>query len=290
MAACEYLSERFLLQFLLSIKTKVCMVKTKWSRLVNTFFMSGLVFDELYWDLVREYVTVDVHFKRPIVVIGAGVIGLSHAIACKASFPNSQVSVVASDYISVTSAVSAGVWFPCMVEDKIGQEFAEVTYKALLKYVKRVEETVPGAGCQNLAACWRERRQFFFSFLFFFSRFLSREKGARGNPIITTDSTTMSLDPNENFDLHVPMYVENRKKSESFAPSFKSGLDWTTIIIQSQLMLPLMRRLCVHRGIALKRQEVKSMESFLKTLVCLFFFFFVSCCLLDVHVFGVFVI
>ena len=218
---------------------------------------TGLVFDDLYWNLVNEHVVVDKDVRRNIVIIGGGVIGLSTALACKASFPNSRITVVAKDFESTTSSVSAGVWFPCMVEDSLGQDFAKSTYLSMLAYSKKVEQ-LPGAGCQNLAACWREKK----------------ERGAKENPIITTDGTTMSLDANEDFDKHVPLYVENRKKSQSVSPGFKSGLEWTTVIVQSQLMLPLMRRLCVHQRIIFKRQEVKAAEAFLKSLVKQIFFSF----------------
>lgn len=83
------------------------------------------------------------------------------------------------------------------------------------------------------------------------------------NPIITTDTLTMSRDASETFDGHVPAYVAGRRrKDESVAPGFKTGLEWTTIVIQSHLMMPLLRRLCSHRGIRLRKQEVTTAESF----------------------------
>jgi hypothetical protein len=190
----------------------------------------------------------------------AGSLACQLLLLARRRFPNSRITVVAKDFESTTSSVSAGVWFPCMVEDSLGQDFAKSTYLSMLAYSKKVEQ-LPGAGCQNLAACWREKK----------------EKGAKENPIITTDGTTMSLDANEDFDKHVPLYVENRKKSQSVSPGFKSGLEWTTVIVQSQLMLPLMRRLCVHQRIIFKRQEVKAAEAFLKSLVKQIFFFFFFC-------------
>ncbi len=117
--------------------------------------MSAGVFDELFWNLLSENVIVDSSVRSPIVVIGAGIIGLSHALACRASFPNCpRVTVVAKDFVLPTSAVSAGVWFPCMVEDELGRNFARSTYELLSKFVETVEQTVPGAGCQNISQCW----------------------------------------------------------------------------------------------------------------------------------------
>lgn len=113
-------------------------------------------FDNLYWQLLTEHVEVDSSVRRPIVVVGAGVIGLSCALACRAAFPKCpSITVVAKDFVLPTSSVSAGVWFPCMVKDERGNRFAEITYSLLLKFVANVEQSVPGAGSQNLSECWR---------------------------------------------------------------------------------------------------------------------------------------
>ncbi len=91
----------------------------------------------------------------------------------------------------------------------------------------------------------------------------------------------MSREADVDFSCHVPEYVSGRAPVRRPLPEgFKSGLDWTSIVIQSHLMMPLLRRLCAARGVGLKKKEISNVDQFVasEVRVFLFFSFFFSNC------------
>jgi D-amino-acid oxidase len=211
------------------------------------------MWDGLYWKCLNErwYADKDPTVTDAIVVIGAGVIGLSTALACRAAFPAAaSVTVVARDFELPTSAVSAGVWFPFLASDERINRFAEETYEKQLAWVAEVEGLLGGES-QNVAACVRS----------------GRPKAAPDNPIVTTDTWTMSEVAGQRFEEHIPSYVRGQRPLEASEfphACWRAGLEWTTVVTQSQLYMPLLRRLCAARGVRLRQEEVGGAAAFVR--------------------------
>lgn len=208
------------------------------------------MFDGQYWQCLDQqwFSDKDETVTGPVVVLGAGIIGLTTALAVRAACPKAVVSVVAKDFALPTSAVSAGVWFPFMGgTDERTNRFARETYEQLLEWVATVEAA--HGSSQNLAACARERRQ----------------KSAPSNPIVTTDGWTLSQTQGQHYEQHIPAYVRGQRRlaqEELPHECWKSGLEWTTIVMQSHLYLPMLRRLCAAHGIRMEQQNMASATAF----------------------------
>ena len=201
-------------------------------------------YDALFWEHVEKCVpVVDADSTAPIVVVGAGVIGLTSALFLRRAFPRAPLTVVSSDFGLPTSAVSAGVWFPFMASDARVGRFAETTYGLLSDWVAEVGRRTGRRQC--LTAMAREGRR------------------AGRNPVVAAEAWTLSDDEKESFAC-LPPYVARRAlgKEELRHESWAAGREWTTLVVQSQLQLPLLRRLLARRGARMRKEKVEKPAEF----------------------------
>ena len=179
---------------------------------------------------------------REIVVLGAGVIGLTTALALRASFGSTcPITVMADNWDKPVSTVAAGFWAPFKSSDERTERLSEDTYFRLVAFVRHCEQL--SGESHNLTAAVRAG------------------KPLPTSPVVTLSGVTVDHSPDALFP-QTPDYVLGRRpaKPHELPEGYQSGMVWDSVLMQTQLYLPMLRRLCSHAGIRLRKKHVEDAD------------------------------
>jgi hypothetical protein len=177
--------------------------------------MSSTFFDGLYDEfLTRRWFPAATGPVPPpqIVVLGAGVIGLSTALAVKCRYPHAAVTVLAEDFVTPVSAVAAAVWFPLMSVYPRTAALARETYERLSEFLEEVQ-TVSGRSQS-------------------YTELAATGEAHSANPIQYIQGWTLAEQPNYVFS-QIPSYVRKTALDPNVLPHpfWKSGLEWRSKLV-----------------------------------------------------------
>ena len=199
----------------------------------NTYYLH--MFDETF-----ERVFCEQWFPRiddrsfSATVVGAGIIGLSTALAIKSSFPGAAVTIVAEQTEGLTSDVAAGFWFPYQQKDGRAASLARETFDMLVQLM----DAFPPDAEKNLTQALRN--------------------GQPTNlPVMWIDALSLRKNPSHEFR-DIPAAGRRASAEELPNSKAKAGLFWTSVMMQSPLYLGILRRLTIKRGIQLEQRRIDS--------------------------------
>lgn len=194
-----------------------------------------------------------------VIVIGAGVVGLTTALAVRSAV-GCRVSVVASSYDDIVSHVAAAFWFPFKMEEKgRGADMAASTYSLLHQWILAAVNRSHGHP-HDLTALLSH----------------PHPSPIPPSPIMLLHAFTCAEDPAHDFSAFLPPYVLLRRPIPPHllpSPKWQSGLSWLSFLTQSNLYMPMLRRLCAHNGVRMRLQKVDDAAAFARqhpnaTIIC----------------------
>lgn len=182
-----------------------------------------------------------------VVVLGAGVIGLSSALALSFSFPSLKISILSRlDPPSSPSAssVAAGFFFPYNCGGRI-DNLAKESFEMLQMCIGRFAAS---HGETNLTTCIRDGLS-----------------NANVLPVMEIEALAVRKEPDWPFD-EIPSFLKNRRRAEPHEipnphSGARAGMFYTSVIMQPQLYLPMMMDMLTKRGIQIIEATVTGMES-----------------------------
>lgn len=133
---------------------------------------------------------------------------------------------------TTTSATAAAVWFPFLAEDKRVDLLAKETFEMM--------------------SCYLDKHPLN----------LTHDSDCSAAPIVWLDAETRSEGPN----IDLPSYVETqpmeKKDLRISDKEWLFGCTWRSILMQSHLYLPMLRRLCARTGIEMKYKHLDALPPF----------------------------
>ncbi len=192
--------------------------------------------DEDFLDLFRR-VFSEARFAAPCeaVVVGAGVSGLTVALGLLVN--GNSVRVVADEFDVPTSAVAAAVWLPYLSDDGRTMTWSQQTLEWYDAFLQRMEAA---HGNQNLSVS---------------------PKSSRNNPVCWVDGLSLSEHAGADFLPDYPQWLPQRRFVDDAGqlpdPCWKRGLAFRTVVMQTHLYMPLLRRLCTRLGAVFERRRLQ---------------------------------
>jgi D-amino-acid oxidase len=201
--------------------------------------MSGasVEIDKLWMKRMQEWFAGDSDggvLPKNAIVLGAGVIGLTVALALSTKV---KVTIIADDFESPTSSTAAAVWHPFLSEDVRTEKWSRDTFEMAAAFVTDVEGACNGQ-VQNLS--------------------LGHTHCCPDNPVVRCDALTVSRHIGQTFPSIAAWLPQRKLVGSERLPhtEWQSGVEWQSIVIQSHLMLPMLRRLCQRNSVHFEQKKV----------------------------------